>query len=480
MKRLSVFLALIILVAPFFAHAGVVRRATGTLKVNSSSRVPRIVPLLGYWNFDGPFITTTTAYDKSGYGFSGSLDNFTEPGKNMTYGKQGQALIFDGSDDAITIGDGIEAGNITLAAWVKPSVTKTGMKILSKKMSGAGASYGLGVSNSQADKFTATFFASVVASDVCVSSSSYTAGQWYFVVATYDGTTCHMYVNGVDVTTVSSDTADGDILDTTSALRIGAEGGATPSGYFMGILDEVRIYGRALSAEEVLSLYNSTSMGLNLSSSKNDRVTNGLVGLWSFDGPTMFTNVADTSGQGNHGFLVNFPATSTAARPGKIGQGLSFDGVDDRLVTLSTVMGTGAATFSAWVYPKSYGENEVGEIVTSGETRLRVNSLNSRFSFTSNNFTNNADSASNSVVLNRWTLVTVTRAVDGTANIYVNGVLSGSANQNSGTPGASSNVTEIGNNLTGAVTFHGIIDDVRIYNRVITSSEITTLYNLGR
>ena len=71
------------------------------------------------------------------------------------------------------------------------------------------------------------------------------------------------------------------------------------------------------------------SLKINLSLFTNPDLEDGLVGHWTFDGKDMVENVADRSGQGNNGFLQNFSSTTT--RPGRIGQGLLFDGIDDHL-----------------------------------------------------------------------------------------------------------------------------------------------------
>ena len=54
-------------------------------------------------------------------------------------------------------------------------------------------------------------------------------------------------------------------------------------------------------------------------------LSNGLVGHWTFDGGNMINNVTDSSGNGNNGILVSFPATSTVIVPGKVGQALTFN-----------------------------------------------------------------------------------------------------------------------------------------------------------
>jgi hypothetical protein len=184
------------------------------------------------------------------------------------------------------------------------------------------------------------------------------------------------------------------------------------------------------------------------------------------------TVTASSIGSTN-GTLTN--GTTWAA--GKFGQGLNFDGVNDRLVTPNNPIGSGAGTYSAWIFARSFGGFGAGAVIDNGGARLRVTSSGSKFAFSSNNFAATASSANNSVILNQWIHIAVTRDASGTANLYVNGVLSGTANQTSGTPTPGNNV-EIGNNLTGVVGFDGIIDEVRIYNEVLTQAQITELYNL--
>jgi len=203
----------------------------------------------------------------------------------------------------------------------------------------------------------------------------------------------------------------------------------------------------------------------------------GLVGYWTFDGPDMLTNVRDRSGQGNHGSLVGQASTTTV--PGKIGQALNFDGVDDRVNTGSDFVGTNPMSISLWMNARSLGEGSVGRLVTNQNTTgfyFRILVTNSTLAFSSNGGNNNAVAGANAVVLDQWRHVSVTRDASGVANIYVNGVLSGTANQNSGTPNSGSTNVIIGNHNAGVATFDGTIDDVRVYNRVLSASEISQMY----
>jgi hypothetical protein len=473
----------------------------GSSKANTSLRT-NYFSLYGYWTFDPADLTsTTTVYDRSRKGYSGTSAGFGMT-LSKTPGKLGEALVFDGTDDTFSMGDVAEPSTITLAAWVKPSTVKGGMKIISKKMSGASSQYGLGTHSSNTDKFTATFFSSAPSSDVCTSTGTdgtYAAHKWYYVVATYDGDTCKIYVNGVDVTSVTSDNASGNILNTTSALRIGAEGGATASGFWTGALDEVRIFGRALTAVEVQSLY-AAGGGVIVNASKNDKVTNGLVGLWSFDGPDMFTNVRDGSGQGNHGNLISFGATSTVVTPGRIGQGLKFDGSNDYIesVDIGEIDSATALTVCAWVQPNQNSHD--GGIVYKGPSASITDGVllfqdvvgvggNNLYSFfiaeSGGTDTVRVESAANSAVVNKWAHLCGTY-LEGSASglrLYLDGSeVSGSPVSTASISGidATTNKLWIGDRDGSGNNFSGKIDDVRIYNRVLSASEVTHLYNLGR
>jgi len=76
--------------------------------------------------------------------------------------------------------------------------------------------------------------------------------------------------------------------------------------WFNGTIDEVRIYDRALSQEEITRLYKMG--GSKVEASQTSKLTDGLVGSWSFDDPDIYgTTVVDRSGQGNNGTITNGP-----------------------------------------------------------------------------------------------------------------------------------------------------------------------------
>lgn len=70
---------------------------------------------------------------------------------------------------------------------------------------------------------------------------------WTHLAATYDGTTQRLYVNGVQV---ASKSVNGSIKVSTGVLRFGGNG-TWNDEWFAGLLDELRVYNRALSATEI-------------------------------------------------------------------------------------------------------------------------------------------------------------------------------------------------------------------------------------
>ncbi len=209
--------------------------------------------------------------------------------------------------------------------------------------------------------------------------------------------------------------------------------------------------------------------------------TEGQEGEWLFEG-----NADDSSGNGNDGTVTGATLTT-----GQYGQGYEFDGIDDYIETSLTDNSafTNGFTISAWINPNSMGEvngrildkstglsGDNGFLFAMGgmdyENRI-ILKLNVGTTALSNN----------NVVYEDWTHILVTVSSGQLANFYVNGVLSGTANQDLVQPLSAittTNAMRIGNR-PGATdrTFDGTIDEVAIYNRVLTTDEITELYEYG-
>ena len=196
--------------------------------------------LVGWWRFDEG--VGGVAGDSSGFGNDGAVY-----GATWVDGKHGEALSFDGTDDYVLVTHNAvlnAPGNFTIEAWIKTSLTSVGV-IVSKYAGGVGWHLTVTLEG----KVISWFYAS--ASDYTtnmVSTKTVNDGAWHYIVIarTYGGE-YRMYIDG-DLDENYNDNTVGEVSNTED-VYIGTRPGLLQ--YFNGIIDEVRIYNRALSAAEI-------------------------------------------------------------------------------------------------------------------------------------------------------------------------------------------------------------------------------------
>jgi Concanavalin A-like lectin/glucanases superfamily len=207
-----------------------------------------------YWKLDEPSGATSFA-DASGNGNTGTCG--TACPTMGAPGKAGTAATFNGINSEITIPDSpsLELNQFTIALWVYPTQVMSDYQVLVAKADSTGAhrNYGLHVvPNSLQVRY------SVWASDCATKFGLNSNGQlvlnaWNYVVFTYDGVTGSLYLNGVLDSSMAATTEA--LCVTPQPVNIGMGGPAFQP--FKGMLDDVRIYGQALSALGVSNLYSS-------------------------------------------------------------------------------------------------------------------------------------------------------------------------------------------------------------------------------
>jgi len=225
-------------------------RASGNCNLNGG--------LVGFWSFDEG--TGVTARDDSGLGNQGSLQNMNN--NNWVLGQCGNALHFDGGDDYIDCGTGGTlqiSGGMTVAAWIKIDTGGRENWIIGKTTdsspSGNGWCFRIDGNNQVflQDNGPESMW------DAVWGTTTFHAGVWYHAVGVFnaDGYTRNrIFINGQSESLSSE---SGEALeqnareDSGSPVTIGWLGYG--SNYFDGTIDEVRIFNRALSASEVLNLY---------------------------------------------------------------------------------------------------------------------------------------------------------------------------------------------------------------------------------
>ena len=159
------------------------------------------------------------------------------------------------------------------------------------------------------------------------------------------------------------------------------------------------------------------------------------------------------------------------------GKVIDFDGTGDSVTTLSDSIGVGADSVCIWIRPEGLGEINNGRIVDNGALQFAMSSSNNKLYATCDSGGTFPVSGTDSAPLNAWTFVCFTRDATGAnSNFYSNGALSGTANQNCGTPQAGSTNLNIGSNNAGERDFDGRMSNLLIFNRALSAQEISDIY----
>ncbi len=404
------------------------------------------------------------------YGFeesSGSAINDASPNGNHGViagatrtgsGRYGRALSFDGVDDVITIADSASldlSTEVTIQAWVRPS-TLTGFQSVLMKEAPEGLAYALYANDSTSKPAAHIRLTGMTDSDSSAGTTGLTIGSWTHLAATFDGATLRFYVNGA---LIESRAVSGTVQATAGALRLG--GNTVWGEYFGGVIDEVRIYSRALPAAEIARDMNAP-------------VSSGLVAAFGFE-ETTGTVASDASGRGNNGTIQGATRAS-----GRFGRALSFDGVND-VVTVAdaATLDSPHVTVSAWVLPTTLSgwRTAVMKEAAAGVVYglyAHDNAPNPAMTVGMSGVDHSASGAA-PLPLNTWSHLAAT--YDGaTVRLFVNGTQV-STKAISGTLAASANPLRIGGNSLWVRYFSGTIDEVRVYNRALSAAEISADMN---
>jgi hypothetical protein len=163
-------------------------------------------------------------------------------------GRYGAALRFDGVDDIVRVTDAASldlTSGMTLEAWVRPTALSGWRTVIMKEV-GGGLAYTLYAHDDAPKPAAYVRIAGKSASDAASGTAGLPLNTWSHLAATYDGTTLRLFVNGAQV---ASRPVTGSIVTSSNPLNVG--GNSVWGEYFAGLIDEVRIYSRALTAAEI-------------------------------------------------------------------------------------------------------------------------------------------------------------------------------------------------------------------------------------
>jgi hypothetical protein len=208
--------------------------------------------LVAAWAFNET--SGTTASDASGNGRTGTVSGAAW----TTSGRYGGALSFDGVNDWVTVADAnaldLTTG-MTLSAWVRPTAV-TGWRTIVMKEAPSSLTYGLYAGDQTG---LPSFFLTAGGFDqyqAINGTSSVPLSAWTHIAATFDGATMRLFVNGTQVASMPQTVP---MTTSNAPLRIG--GNAIWGEYFVGLIDEVHVYNRALSSGEIQTDMNTALSG---------------------------------------------------------------------------------------------------------------------------------------------------------------------------------------------------------------------------
>lgn len=287
------------------------------------------------------------------------------------------------------------------------------------------------------------------------------SNRWYHIVVTVTPTTLNVYI---DSTLAYTTTHSSSVNFGNGSWLMGGDTDSNPvstaqNDYLDGRIDDVRIYNHELTQTEISNLY-------------------GVVGGWNFDNCNVANpnDITDSSGNNLHASPINGVTTSST---GRICTALTLDGTNDyaEVADNNLLDLTQSLTVMTWIRPNSLPSSGLMTILSKDE--------NYKFHITSagriNWWWNNSSGATRqfdstvAISANVWTHVAIVYEA-GSQRIVINGVERGTRNYNE-TLIANSNPLHFGGDqLFAGREFDGLIDEIKIYNRALSTEEINGYY----
>jgi hypothetical protein len=461
------------------------------------------------------------------YGILGNSSGGTQPTYNSTGGYDGNgAYIFDGVDDYINISNSNELnlqGKLTLSAWIKTGSSATTRIINKQNQTGNTDVYLLA-------NVGGKLYGRINQAGSITGSTFINDSNWHLLVFTYDGNYLNAYLDGrIDATPVAYNS---NPLSSSGALYIGAFNGGSMTNFWNGSIDQVQIWNRALSADEVLNLYNGTrnnsayigkysssgdlkslvfynstpaywnttfsiadtyssSTGIVYNKNEINLSHPNLFSYWKFDG-----DYNDALGK-NNGTCSSGSCPNNAT--GISSAAMRFDGINDYIINSSNLLNSPIYSLSLWIKPHAVittsssaqvpialGLNSNGNYLGLGS--VTVSCANEVLTIAEGNSSTgyrtcyNASSTPtiNSIDTNwhflnlNWNGSLYLLTLDG---VVYNNPSFGASNGHA----RLMNITQfnIGSSGTPNAFFNGSIDEVLIYNTSLTATEVQQLYKSG-
>jgi hypothetical protein len=431
----------------------------------AAAQVPGYVPtdgLVGWWPFNG------NANDESGNGNDGTVNGATLT--EDRFGNANAAYDFDGVDDFI-VTDTItfsNYGDYSISLWANISVPYSPGFPQHYLLANAAVENGVYLNTD----FDENQFA-------CNSTySSNSIGTWHHYLGVKQDGVFTLYIDNINVGSTEGCTTTSNFIN---GHPIYFGNSSIFTEYTNGQIDDIAIYNRALTEQEIQALYTGQCPSVTTNcTSLPSNLQQGLVGYWPFCG-----NANDESGNGNDGTVNG--ATLTEDRFGNAGSAYNFDGMDDIIsVPFQTTQMDENYSISTWIQPSDYS-SPYPQILWSNSNNGASNEYSFRMQL---------DSISQSLMY--WMEI----GASNTGQIISSDsqqIAEGNNYHIAITTNAESTLLYINNNLVQTTQrislstlsdsifighygdffgYNGVIDDIGIWNRALTPEEVQELYTL--
>ena len=467
--------------------------AMASLATATMAQVPNYVPtngLVGWWPFNG------NANDESGNGNNGIVN-----GPTLTidrFGNAGKAYSFSGQNGVniqVPASSSIQpTASLSVSVWFRVKNSSGWQQFVCKRYqynsapfnsyiigeySGDGNQYN---PNSNEKYFGGALTSNSLSSIGAIDAQNRPLNEWKNYILTYNGQKVRLYHNGG---LVAENDGSGPIQYTNLPLFFGTTN--LDNQNFFGDLDDIAMYNRALSQQEITALY----QGGNVSTSCPVLPANlqqGLKGYWPFCG-----NANDESGNGNNGSV--FGATLTADRFGNSNSAFSFNGTS-RIETppsSETLNIVEDITISAWINQSNdIPHNEAfpnqtfvwrGDYLTAKDPYVLFRNQDNfvfRRDVGNGEQIEQVSSSKTAISSNNWgNVIGVFQSNLNKMSIYLDGVLKSEYIINTPIQYSTAGFkTVFGSVADYNPSYLGILDDIAIWNRALSPEEITQLYEI--
>ncbi|HIJ04401.1 TPA: LamG domain-containing protein, partial [Candidatus Woesearchaeota archaeon] len=524
-------------------------------------------------------------YDWTGTGHNATCEGSSCPLWNASRGKFGGGFTFNDQYECLNISK--TAGlNITqqlsVSAWINTrNIEQTqGITMHSRLYSPSSYddNYHLAIGDGGILHLTIINSTGTINSTTYPTNNILKNNTWHHIAGTYDGQTISLYVDGQ---LINQTTMIGDINGNNTDIYIGCFNDDGNFNYtFNGTIDEIGIWNRSLSSQEVLDLYrlgngtyywkanatdfvldnqtnywqfiindstippnnhpdavlvepinnsnvNATFVSLNVTGNDTDgdmyrvqlwvgnstenitrlvyqNTTTGFMNvsynltalpLVAGEGKVLLLHLNNESEQGEnntdfHDFSGNnfnascSPSLCPTLVAGKFGQALEFNGVDQyvNLTNNPTNYSYKNFTLAAWVYVNAYKPEFYISVIHTQSGFIEINGSGSVYfaSFDNRNGSGlNHQEYLGNIPLRTWKHIAIT-SHENTTNLYTDGIIIGNATINNTAAGVYQLplIGAIGDNPWSDRFFNGTIDEVAIWNKSLSASEILDLYRL--